>query len=177
MAGDQVTLLDFWASPFGMRVRIALAEKGVKYEYSDKDLRNKSALLLQMNPVHKKIPVLVHNGKPVCESLIIVQYIDEAWKDKAPLLPSDPYQGVQSRFWADFVDKKTLGYVDVALLPFYCWFYAYETIGNFSIEADCPKLIAYCKRCLQKESVSKSLEDPQKVSDFVVMMRKKLGLD
>jgi glutathione S-transferase len=106
MAGDQVTLLDFWASPFGMRVRIALAEKGVKYEYSEQDLRNKTALLLQMNPVHKKIPVLVHNGKPVCESLIIVQNIDEAWKDKAPLLPSDPYQGVQSRFWADFVDKK-----------------------------------------------------------------------
>ena len=42
MAGDQVTLLDFWASPFGMRVRIALAEKGVKYEYSEQDLRNKS---------------------------------------------------------------------------------------------------------------------------------------
>ena len=106
MAGDQVTLLNFWASSFGMRVRIALAEKAVKFEYSAQDLRNKTALLLQMNPVHSKIPVLVHNGKPVSESLIIVQYIDEAWKDKAPLLRSDPYQGAQSRFWADFVDKK-----------------------------------------------------------------------
>ena len=84
MPGDQVTLLNFWASPFGMRVRIELAEKGVKYEYSEQDLRNKSALLLQTNHVHKKIPVLVHNGKPVCEPLTIVQYIDEAWKDKAP---------------------------------------------------------------------------------------------
>ncbi|KAL9403377.1 hypothetical protein Peur_000349 [Populus x canadensis] len=216
MAGDQVTLLNFWASPFGMRVRIALAEKGVKYEYGEQDLRNKTAILLQMNPVHSKIPVLVHNGKPAWESLIIVQYIDEAWKDKAPLLPSDPYQGALSRFWADFIydlgrkiwttkredqesakkdfidslkllegelgDKPyfggdTLGYVDVALLPFYCWFYAYETIGNFNIEADCPKLIAYCKRCLEKESVSKSLEDPRKVFDFVVMMRKMLGLE
>jgi len=106
MAGDQVTLLDLWASPFGMRVRIALAEKAVKYEYSEQDLWNKGALLLQMNPVHKKIPVLVHDGKPICESLIIVQYIDEVWKDKAPLLPSDPYERAQSRFWADFVDKK-----------------------------------------------------------------------
>jgi glutathione S-transferase len=35
MAGDQVTLLNFWASPFGMRLRIALAEKGVKYEYNE----------------------------------------------------------------------------------------------------------------------------------------------
>jgi glutathione S-transferase len=66
-----------------MRVKIALAEKGVKYEYSEQDLRDKSALLLQMNPVYKKIPVLVHRGKPVCESLIIVQYIDDVWRDKA----------------------------------------------------------------------------------------------
>ena len=29
---DEVVLLGTWASMFGMRVRIALAEKGVKYE-------------------------------------------------------------------------------------------------------------------------------------------------
>jgi len=104
---DEVTLLNFWASPFGMRVKIALAEKEVKYEYSEQDLMNgKSDLLLQMNPVYKKIPVLVHRGKPVCESLIIVQYIDDVWRDKAPLLPSDPYERAQSMFWADFIDKK-----------------------------------------------------------------------
>nr|POE67451.1 putative glutathione s-transferase [Quercus suber] len=103
---DEVVLLDFWPSMFGMRVRIALAEKGIKYEYKDEDLRNKSPLLLEMNPIHKKIPVLIHNGKPVCESLIIVQYIDEVWKDRCPLLPIDPYQRAHSRFWADFVDKK-----------------------------------------------------------------------
>ncbi|KAJ7941501.1 Glutathione S-transferase, partial [Quillaja saponaria] len=103
---DQVILLDFWASVFGMRARIALAEKGVGYEYKEQDLMNKSPLLLQMNPVHKKIPVLIHNGKPICESLIIVQYIDEVWKDKAQLLPSDPYDRAQARFWADFIDKK-----------------------------------------------------------------------
>ena len=104
-------LLGTWVSMFGVRVKIALAEKGIKYEYREEDLLDKSQLLLQMNPVHKKIPVLVHNGKPICESLIIVQYIDEVWKDRAPLLPSDPYQRAQARFWADFVDKK------VNLLP------------------------------------------------------------
>ena len=103
---DEVILLGTWVSMFGVRVKIALAEKGIKYEYREEDLFNKSQLLLQMNPVHKKIPVLVHNGKPICESLIIVQYIDEVWKDRAPLLPSDPYQRAQARFWADFVEKK-----------------------------------------------------------------------
>ncbi|KAF6176433.1 hypothetical protein GIB67_010070 [Kingdonia uniflora] len=32
-----------------------------------------------MNPVHKKVPVLIHNGKPISESLIVVQYVDEVW--------------------------------------------------------------------------------------------------
>lgn len=104
---DEVVLLDLWSSVFGLRVRIALAEKGVHYEYKEQNMANKSQLLLEMNPVHKKIPVLIHNGKPICESTIIVQYIDEAWNNKsAPLLPSDPYLRAQARFWGDFIDKK-----------------------------------------------------------------------
>ncbi|KAL5582826.1 hypothetical protein UlMin_015268 [Ulmus minor] len=105
---DKLVLLDLWASPYAMRVRIALAEKGIKYEAIEEKLlfEKKSSLLLEMNPVLKKIPVLIHNGKPVCESLNIVQYIDEVWNDKSPLLPSDPHQRSQARFWADYVQNK-----------------------------------------------------------------------
>ncbi|KAL0008920.1 hypothetical protein SO802_010422 [Lithocarpus litseifolius] len=213
---NEVVLLDFWPSMFGMRVRIALAEKGIKYEYKEEDLKNKSPLLLEMNPINKKIPVLIHNGKPVCESLIIVQYIDEVWNDKSPLLPSEPYQRAQARFWADFVDKKvygasrkvwsttgeeeeagkkeffeilktlevelgdkpyfggeTFGYVDLSFITFYSWFHAYEVLGNINIEAECPKIIAWAKRCLQKESVAKTLPDQKKVYEFVAQMRKR----
>ena len=35
-----------------------------------------------------------------------IEYIDEVWKDKSALLPTDPYQRAQARFWADYVDKK-----------------------------------------------------------------------
>jgi len=105
--GDEVVLLDFNLSMFCVRVKIALTEKGVEFENKVEDLVNtKSALLLQMNPVHKKVPVLIHNGKPISESLIIVEYIDEIWRDRAPLLPTDPYQRAQARFWANFVDNK-----------------------------------------------------------------------
>lgn len=103
---DEVVLLDAKLSMFGMRARVALAEKGVKYEEREENLGNKSPLLLQMNPVNKTIRVLIHNGKPINESLIIVEYIDEVWKGLAPFLPSDPYQRAQARFWADFVGSK-----------------------------------------------------------------------
>ncbi|KAH9290584.1 hypothetical protein KI387_034701 [Taxus chinensis] len=59
-----------------------------------------------MNPVYKKILVLIHNGKPICESLIILQYIDEAWPASKRFLPSHPYDHALARFWANFVEKK-----------------------------------------------------------------------
>jgi len=107
MGNDEVVLVDFDLSMFCVRVKIALAEKGVEFESRKEDLVNtKSELLLQMNPVYKMVPVLIHNGKPISESLIIVEYIDEVWRDRTPLLPTDPYQRAQARFWADFVDHK-----------------------------------------------------------------------
>lgn len=106
MSKGEVVLLNFWPSPFGMRLRIALAEKGIAYEYREEDIMNKSPLLQKLNPIHKKIPVLIHNGEPVCESLIALQYVDEVWPGKSPLLPSDPHARAHARFWADYIDKK-----------------------------------------------------------------------
>jgi glutathione S-transferase len=220
-SSDEVILLDFSPSMFGMRARVALAEKQVKYEYREEDLWNKkSEFLLQMNPVHKKIPVLVHNGKSISESLIIVEYIDEVWTGNCTLLPSDPYERSQARFWADYIDKKVtdagrnisflkgeeqeqakkdfikilktlegqlgdkpyfggekFGFLDIALIPFYSWFYTYETLGNFKIEPECPKLIAWAKRCMEKESVNKNLPDEKNIYEYVVGLRKKFGVE
>ncbi|XP_034679446.1 probable glutathione S-transferase isoform X2 [Vitis riparia] len=189
---DEIILLDFWPSMFGMKVRIALAEKGLKYEYRDEDLFNKGPLLLEMNPIHKKIPVLIHK---------------------------DPYHRAQARFWADYIDKKlhllgqrlwrtkgeeqeankeyieclkllegelgdkpyfggeNFGFVDVNLMPYFSWLYVFEIAANFSIEAECPKLITWAKRCMEKESVSTSLPDRQKLYDFFLQLKKWHGIE
>lgn len=116
-------------------------ERHREYEYREQDLLNKGPMLLQMNPVHKKVPVHIHDGKPICESTNIVRYIDEVWNDKALLLPSDLYLKAQARFWVDCIDKNV----------------------NSGSRLECPRIIAWAKRCKQRESVSKSLQDEKKV--------------
>ncbi|KAB5534584.1 hypothetical protein DKX38_017670 [Salix brachista] len=216
---DEVVLLDLKASPFAARVRIALEEKGITYESKVEDLSNKSSTLLKMNPVHKQIPVLIHNGRPICESMIIVQYIDEVWSQKSSLLPSDPYRRAHARFWADYIDKKiypigrnlwssegevkesskkdlvecfkvleeelgekpyfgdeSFGYIDLALIPFYSFFYTFEILGELSMVAEFPKLVGWGERCLQKESVSKSLSGQKEVYEVILQIKQKLGI-
>ena len=106
MAKNDVKLLGAWPSPYVLRARIALNIKSVKYEFLAETMAPKSELLLQSNPVYKKIPVLIHGDKPICESLVIVQYIDEAWTSGPSILPSDPYNRAIQRFWAAYVDEK-----------------------------------------------------------------------
>ncbi|XP_076955346.1 putative glutathione S-transferase [Bidens hawaiensis] len=102
---DEVKLLSFQGSLYVCRVEIALKHKGINYESVPQDLVNKSADLLKYNPVHKKAPVLLHNGKPISESLVIIEYIDDVWKG-VPVLPQDPYEKAQARFWVKFIDDK-----------------------------------------------------------------------
>ncbi|OMO92675.1 hypothetical protein COLO4_17403 [Corchorus olitorius] len=218
---NEVVLLNFQPSPYATRVRIALAEKGVEYERKEEDVFNiKSELLLKMNPIHQKVPVLIHNQKPICESLIIVEYIDEVWNHHSPLLPSDLYQKAHARFWANFIDQKifpigsklwtspsdeakkaakelvenfktleqelgekpyfggdNFSFIDLALIAFSSFFHSFETLGNFSMEAECPKIVEWANRCLERESVSQSLFDKFQTHEAVLGIKKMLGLD
>ncbi|KAL6533552.1 hypothetical protein OROMI_027664 [Orobanche minor] len=57
--------------------------------------------------VRKFYLVLIHDHKPICESHVILQYIDEAWAKKGPsILPSDSYDRDIARFWAAYVIEK-----------------------------------------------------------------------
>ncbi|KAK9707296.1 hypothetical protein RND81_07G187600 [Saponaria officinalis] len=102
----EVKVIGAWFSPFVMRPIIALHLKFVDYDFIEDTLDPKTELLLESNPVHKKIPVLLHNGKPVCESNVIVQYIDEAFSSGSSILPSDPYVRAIHCFWAAYIDDK-----------------------------------------------------------------------
>ncbi|KAK7307175.1 hypothetical protein VNO77_40003 [Canavalia gladiata] len=103
MAKNDLKLLGAWFSPFPLRVQIALNLKGLEYEFVEETLDSKSELLLKSNPVHKKIPVLIHADKPICESAIIVQYIDEVWTNSPSILPSNAYDRAIARIHIDHI--------------------------------------------------------------------------
>ncbi|KAK6160050.1 hypothetical protein DH2020_003431 [Rehmannia glutinosa] len=118
MAKGNVQLLGSWVSPYSNRVQMVLNLKSVDYEFIEENFySNKSERLLKANPVHKKIPVLIHDEKPICESLVIIQYIDDVWTENGPsILPSDPYDRAIARFWAAYIDDKWFPCIWVILL-------------------------------------------------------------
>ncbi|XP_020704378.1 glutathione S-transferase U18 [Dendrobium catenatum] len=116
MAEEDVKLIGLWASPFVVRARIALNLKGIEYEFLEEEHGKKSELLLKSNPVYKKFPVLIHGGKPICESLLIVEYIDEVWPSSGfPILSADAYDRAISRFWASYIDDKFTSQIRVLM--------------------------------------------------------------
>uniref|UniRef100_A0A0E0F234 glutathione transferase n=1 Tax=Oryza meridionalis TaxID=40149 RepID=A0A0E0F234_9ORYZ len=104
---EKVKLLGIWSSPYVVKVTWALRIKCVVYDYIEEDLRNKSNLLLECNPMHKKVPVLIYQGKPIAESDVIIEFIDDVWKDSGHhILPEDPYERAMARSWSKFgLDK------------------------------------------------------------------------
>ncbi|OAY79637.1 putative glutathione S-transferase parC [Ananas comosus] len=201
MLGELVCV-DYWANGFGMRVRIALREKLVEFEFKEEDLwvTQRSQLVLEMNPIYRSVPILIHHGRPVCGSVNIIEYIDEVWRvDRSSLLPQDPYGRAQARFWADFIDKKSKGedkeaakadliedlkrleevlgerkyfggdkfnFLDIALIPVSSMFNGYEEHGGFKIEDHCPNLVKWVERCMERESVSKTLPNHKEMYEL-----------
>uniref|UniRef100_A0A7N1A9K4 GST N-terminal domain-containing protein n=1 Tax=Kalanchoe fedtschenkoi TaxID=63787 RepID=A0A7N1A9K4_KALFE len=107
MSESEVKLFRTWSNPFALRIVWALKLKGVEYETILEDLTKKSPSLLQYNPIHKKVPVIVHGGNTVVESPVILEYTDETWAAGYRLLPEDPYERSVARFWAKFGDDQS----------------------------------------------------------------------
>lgn len=60
--------------------------------------------LMAVNP-RGLVPGFKHGNKNVYESMVVIEYIDEAFPGP-PLLPSDPYKRAVARVWMDFANRK-----------------------------------------------------------------------
>lgn len=88
-------------SPFAWRVWLGLEHKGLDYEarrlHFDRG-DTKTAEFLALNP-RGKVPVLVHDGRPLRESIVILEYLDEVFPGPA-LLPAEPLARARLRILA-----------------------------------------------------------------------------
>lgn len=101
-----VTLYHGLASTCSKKVRIALYEKGVDFESRLLDLQafeQHDPAFIAINP-NGVVPALMHDGRPVIESSIIAEYVDDAF-DGPALSPSDPHQRAAMRLWLRFSDE------------------------------------------------------------------------
>lgn len=79
---------------------IALRAKGVAFETTYIDLRDKPDWFLRISP-HGKVPVLSVDDVPLFESNAIAEYLDETVSPR--LHPEDPVRRARNRAWTDFV--------------------------------------------------------------------------
>jgi glutathione S-transferase len=88
-----------------IKVRVALAEKGLDWKSELLDLMRGDQHrpeYARLNP-NRVVPTLVHDGRVLIESTLIIEYLDERFPDP-PLMPADPYLRAVARLWMKKID-------------------------------------------------------------------------
>jgi glutathione S-transferase len=85
--------------PYVQRAVIALMEKAVPFERRDIDLADKPDWFRAISPLGKT-PVLLVDGRPLFESAIIADYLDETRPPR--LHPEDAFERARHRGWVEF---------------------------------------------------------------------------
>jgi glutathione S-transferase len=103
-ASGDITIYSVAACPYAQRTRILLRLKNIDARLVELDLsKNRPDWFLAINPAGK-VPTIVHGGKPLSESSVINEYLEEIFPDP-PLFPADPYQKAFSRILIDYCNN------------------------------------------------------------------------
>lgn len=105
---DSLILYNYYRSSTSYRVRIALHLKKLNFEYRPIHLLNNggeqfSENYLQINP-QAEVPTLLHNQNTIGQSMAIIEYLDEVFKD-VPLFPKDSYKKAQVRQFCENINS------------------------------------------------------------------------
>ena len=87
------------------KVRMLLAEKQLPWTGVHLNLRagdSQKPDYVKLNP-NRVVPTLVHGGKPVIESNVICEYIEDVWPD-TPMRPDDANDRARMRVWMKQID-------------------------------------------------------------------------
>jgi glutathione S-transferase len=102
-----IKLYDFLPCPFGQKIRIILAEKGLSYELVQIDFtegEQRKPDFLRLNPFGR-VPVLIDEDTTIYDSTIIAEYLEDEYPEP-PLLPAIGASALRARArtWEDFAD-------------------------------------------------------------------------
>jgi ganglioside-induced differentiation-associated protein 1 len=101
-----LTLYDFGNSVCCQKVRITMRAKDLEWQSVTVELFKAE----QFDPAYLKlnpkgiVPTLVHDGKPIIESTLICEYLDDTFPEPR-LIPADPWLRTRMRLWSKMVDE------------------------------------------------------------------------
>ena len=93
-------------STCSQKVRLVLHEKGLAFADTVLDFRRREHLApgyLALNP-NGVVPTLLHDGRPVIDSSVIAEYLDEIFP-KRSLTPGDPFERARMRAWLRYIEE------------------------------------------------------------------------
>ena len=100
-------LYNFPASTCSLKVRICLAEKDLEWlDHSFKPSENEHLTpdYLKINP-NGVVPTLVHDGVPIIDSSVILEYLDEVFPSPS-FTPNNPLDRAKMRSWLRYFEEK-----------------------------------------------------------------------
>lgn len=218
---SKLTLISHLLCPYVQRAVIVLEEKQIAYDRIDIDLANKPDWFLKVSPLGKT-PVLLVDGRPIFESAVICEYLEET--TPKPMHPQDPLTRAQHRAWMEFAsatlnaigamygapDERTLGakvdnlktkfaqveaqlsafgrhepyfagdsfsMVDAAFAPVFRYFDVFETIDDFGVFTQTPRVDAWRAALQQRQSVRSAVraDYPQLLRGFLIQRKSELS--
>ncbi len=99
MSANTLELISFKVCPYVQRSVIALNLKHVDYQLTYVNPHEPPEWFKNVSPLGK-VPVLLVNSRPVFESAVILEYLDEVYAPR--LHPADPLEKAIHRAWVEF---------------------------------------------------------------------------
>jgi glutathione S-transferase len=89
------------------KVRIVLSEKEIPHDVVNISFEKREQHTPEFEAINPKgkVPVVVHDGRVITESTVIIEYLDEAFPGPQ-LMPKEPYWRARRRLWARWIDDE-----------------------------------------------------------------------
>ncbi|MGZ6485796.1 MAG: maleylacetoacetate isomerase [Pseudobdellovibrio sp.] len=106
---ETLKLYNYFRSSTSYRVRLALEFKDLRYEYLPIHLLNNggeqnSEAYRKLNPVGG-VPTLEHRGQFISQSVAIIEYLEETFKDTPSLYPQDSFKKAKVRQVCEIINS------------------------------------------------------------------------